>query len=85
MTAQREETGRKGAMIYECWYGFPCKFAENDCEKYNAAETAEESECIRCGCLGFTGSRSQAEETYGSCGRCSSKCGYRHSFFFTAE
>ena len=46
MTAQREEKGQERSENYECWYGFPCKFAESDCEEYSAAETAKESECI---------------------------------------
>lgn len=58
VTAQREENGQERSENYEYWYGFPCKSAEKDCEEYSTAETADESKCICCGCLGFTGSRS---------------------------
>jgi hypothetical protein len=83
VTAQREENGQERSENYEYWYGFPCKSAEKDCEEYSTAETAEESNCICCGCFGFTGSRSWEKETCGSCGRCPSKYGCCHSFFFT--
>jgi hypothetical protein len=66
VTAQREENGQERSENYEYWYGFPCKSAEKDCEEYSTAETAEESKCICCGCLGFTGSRSWKKETCGS-------------------
>ena len=37
---------------------FLANLQKKDCEEYSTAETAEESKCICCGCLGFTGSRS---------------------------